>query len=79
MAKTIRSQLRLLVKLAEENGINLASITGTGKGGRVTKEDVVAAVEAKKDAPAAAPAKAAALLPLLLCSLLATAPRSVFR
>ncbi|MCF5722609.1 2-oxoglutarate dehydrogenase complex dihydrolipoyllysine-residue succinyltransferase [Pseudomonas syringae] len=47
-------------QLAEENGINLASIKGTGKDGRVTKEDVVAAVEAKKNAPAAAPSKAAA-------------------
>ncbi|MCG4453452.1 2-oxoglutarate dehydrogenase complex dihydrolipoyllysine-residue succinyltransferase [Pseudomonas sp. MMS21-TM103] len=43
-------------KLAEENGIDPNSIAGTGKGGRVTKEDVVAAVEAKKNAPAAAPA-----------------------
>ncbi|WP_439888697.1 2-oxoglutarate dehydrogenase complex dihydrolipoyllysine-residue succinyltransferase [Pseudomonas sp. MBLB4123] len=43
-------------KLAEENGIDPNSIAGTGKGGRVTKEDVVAAVEAKKKAPAAAPA-----------------------
>jgi 2-oxoglutarate dehydrogenase E2 component (dihydrolipoamide succinyltransferase) len=42
-------------KLAEENGINLASVKGTGKDGRVTKEDIVAAVEAKKSAPAAAP------------------------
>lgn len=45
-------------KLAEENGINLANVKGTGKDGRVTKEDVVAAVEAKKSAPAAAPAPA---------------------
>ncbi|ALI08955.1 MULTISPECIES: 2-oxoglutarate dehydrogenase complex dihydrolipoyllysine-residue succinyltransferase [Pseudomonas] len=47
-------------KIAEENGINIASVAGTGKGGRVTKEDVVAAVAAKKAAPAAAPAKPAA-------------------
>jgi 2-oxoglutarate dehydrogenase E2 component (dihydrolipoamide succinyltransferase) len=47
-------------KIAEENGINVASLRGTGKDGRVTKEDVVAAVEAKKNAPAAAPAQSAA-------------------
>lgn len=43
-------------KLAEENGIALSTIKGTGKDGRITKEDVVAAVEAKKNAPAQAPA-----------------------
>jgi 2-oxoglutarate dehydrogenase E2 component (dihydrolipoamide succinyltransferase) len=53
-------------KLAEENAINLANVKGTGKDGRITKEDVVAAVEAKKSAPAAAPApvKAAAAAPV---------------
>lgn len=54
-------------KLAEENGIDPNSIAGSGKGGRVTKEDVVAAVEAKKNAPAAAakPAAAAAAAPVV--------------
>jgi len=53
-------------KLAEENGIDPNSIRGTGKDGRVTKEDVVAAIEAKKSAPAAAakPAAPAAAAPI---------------
>ncbi len=53
-------------KLAEENGIDPNSLRGTGKDGRVTKEDVVAAVEAKKSAPAAAakPAAPAASAPI---------------
>jgi 2-oxoglutarate dehydrogenase E2 component (dihydrolipoamide succinyltransferase) len=53
-------------KLAEENGIALGSIKGTGKDGRITKEDVVAAVDAKKNAPAQAPAAkpAAAVAPV---------------
>ncbi|HSX70881.1 MAG TPA: 2-oxoglutarate dehydrogenase complex dihydrolipoyllysine-residue succinyltransferase [Pseudomonas sp.] len=46
-------------KIAEEGGIDPNSITGTGKGGRVTKEDAVAAVAAKKSAPAAAAKQAA--------------------
>ncbi|SFM71922.1 2-oxoglutarate dehydrogenase complex dihydrolipoyllysine-residue succinyltransferase [Halopseudomonas yangmingensis] len=50
-------------KLAEENGLNPGSIAGTGKGGRVTKEDVLNAIEAKKNAPAAAPAPAQAAAP----------------
>ncbi|GMQ54460.1 2-oxoglutarate dehydrogenase complex dihydrolipoyllysine-residue succinyltransferase [Halopseudomonas aestusnigri] len=47
-------------KLAEENGLVASDISGTGKGGRVTKEDVLNAVEAKKNAPAAKPAAPAA-------------------
>ncbi|WP_137876046.1 2-oxoglutarate dehydrogenase, E2 component, dihydrolipoamide succinyltransferase, partial [Rhodococcus sp. Q] len=48
----------LVRKLATENGVDLASVTGTGVGGRIRKQDVLAAAEAKK-APAAAPAAAA--------------------
>lgn len=52
-------------KLAEENGIDPNSVKGTGKDGRVTKEDLVAAIEAKKSAPAAAkPASSAAAAPV---------------
>ncbi|UUY07571.1 2-oxoglutarate dehydrogenase complex dihydrolipoyllysine-residue succinyltransferase [Pseudomonas sp. J452] len=53
-------------KIAEEGGIDPNSITGTGKGGRVTKEDAVAAVAAKKaaPAPAAKPAAPAAEAPV---------------
>ena len=47
-------------KIAEENGIDPSTVVGTGKGGRVSKEDVVAAVEAKKNAPVVAVAKPAA-------------------
>ena len=47
-------------KLAEENGIDANSVKGTGKDGRVTKEDLVAAIEAKKSAPASKPAASAA-------------------
>ena len=61
-------------KLAEENGIDPNSIAGTGKGGRVTKEDVVAAVEAKKNAPAAAAKPAAA--PAAAAAVVATGDRT---
>ncbi|WP_407291033.1 2-oxoglutarate dehydrogenase complex dihydrolipoyllysine-residue succinyltransferase [Stutzerimonas zhaodongensis] len=52
-------------KLAEENGIDPNSVKGTGKDGRVTKEDLVAAIEAKKSAPAASkPAATSAAAPV---------------
>ena len=48
----------LVRKLAAENGIDLTTVTGTGVGGRIRKQDVLAAAETKK-APPAAPAAAA--------------------
>ncbi|WP_197518905.1 biotin/lipoyl-containing protein, partial [Mycobacterium sp. 1482292.6] len=41
----------LVRKLAAENNIDLNSITGTGVGGRIRKQDVLAAAEAKKAPP----------------------------
>ncbi|MDR3662717.1 MAG: 2-oxoglutarate dehydrogenase, E2 component, dihydrolipoamide succinyltransferase, partial [Mycobacterium sp.] len=48
----------LVRKLAAENNVDLASLQGTGVGGRIRKQDVLAAAEAAKApaAPAAAPA-----------------------
>jgi pyruvate dehydrogenase E2 component (dihydrolipoamide acetyltransferase) len=48
----------LVRKLATDNNVDLSTVTGTGVGGRIRKQDVLAAAEAKK-APAAAPATAA--------------------
>ncbi|MGW6927066.1 2-oxoglutarate dehydrogenase, E2 component, dihydrolipoamide succinyltransferase, partial [Streptomyces sp. NPDC054950] len=51
----------LVRKLAAENGVDLAAVKGTGVGGRIRKQDVLAAAEAAKAAAAApAPAPAAA-------------------
>ena len=52
----------LVRKLANENDIDLAAVTGTGVGGRIRKQDVLAAAEAKK-APAQAPAAKEAAAP----------------
>ncbi|MFJ4538218.1 2-oxoglutarate dehydrogenase, E2 component, dihydrolipoamide succinyltransferase [Streptomyces tibetensis] len=49
----------LVRKLAAEQGVDLATVKGTGVGGRIRKQDVVAAAEAAKSA-AATPAPAAA-------------------
>jgi len=43
-------------RVAAENNLDPAAIPGTGKDGRVTKGDALAALEARASAPAAAPA-----------------------
>ena len=60
----------LVRKLAADHGVDLAGVTGTGVGGRIRKQDILAAAEAKAaaeaepapapSAPAAAAAKPAA-------------------
>jgi pyruvate dehydrogenase E2 component (dihydrolipoamide acetyltransferase) len=63
----------LVRKLATEHGVDLSSISGSGVGGRIRKQDVLAAAEAAKPAaepepepaatPAAAPAAASSAAP----------------
>lgn len=49
----------LVRRLASQQGVDLASVTGTGVGGRIRKEDVLKAAESASFAPAAAAAPAA--------------------
>ncbi|OZE96053.1 2-oxoglutarate dehydrogenase, E2 component, dihydrolipoamide succinyltransferase [Rhodococcus sp. 15-2388-1-1a] len=55
----------LVRKLASDNDVDLSTVKGTGVGGRIRKQDVLAAAEAKKApaAPATAAAPAAASKP----------------
>ncbi|WP_286900154.1 2-oxoglutarate dehydrogenase, E2 component, dihydrolipoamide succinyltransferase, partial [Thermocrispum sp.] len=57
----------LVRKLAAEHGVDLSTIKGSGVGGRIRKQDVLAAAEAKAkaaaQAPAAQPAAPAAAAP----------------
>jgi pyruvate dehydrogenase E2 component (dihydrolipoamide acetyltransferase) len=57
----------LVRKIAEEHGIDISGIEGTGIGGRVTKQDILSFVEnrgaAAKAEPAAAPAAPVAAAP----------------
>ena len=50
-------------KLATENNIDLATVKGTGVGGRIRKQDVLAAAEAKKAPPKRRAAKEAPAAP----------------
>ncbi|MCM3780465.1 2-oxoglutarate dehydrogenase, E2 component, dihydrolipoamide succinyltransferase [Microbacterium hydrocarbonoxydans] len=49
----------LVRRLASQQGVDLASVKGTGVGGRIRKEDVLKAAESASTAPAAAAAPAA--------------------
>ena len=53
----------LVRNIAREHGVNLDEISGTGLGGRVTKDDILDFIERRKGAPAAAAAVAPAPAP----------------
>jgi pyruvate dehydrogenase E2 component (dihydrolipoamide acetyltransferase) len=56
----------LVRKIAREHGVSLSQISGTGLGGRITKQDIMAFIERAPSAPAAPaqqPAAAAAARP----------------
>ena len=55
----------LVRKLAREHNVDLAKVSGTGTGGRVTKQDVLDFVEHRAAAPIAAPASRPAAAPAL--------------
>ncbi|MDH4284325.1 MAG: 2-oxoglutarate dehydrogenase complex dihydrolipoyllysine-residue succinyltransferase, partial [Gallionellaceae bacterium] len=57
-ARVLPAAMPAAQKIAEENKVDTAAIQGTGRGGRVTKEDVLGAMQ-KPAAPAAAPQAAA--------------------
>ncbi|MBM9501668.1 2-oxoglutarate dehydrogenase complex dihydrolipoyllysine-residue succinyltransferase [Leptospira sp. 201903071] len=46
-------------KLIDDNGLNASAISGSGKNGQITKEDVLKAIETKTSAPTAVAAKVA--------------------
>ncbi|TGK19709.1 2-oxoglutarate dehydrogenase complex dihydrolipoyllysine-residue succinyltransferase [Leptospira stimsonii] len=50
-------------KLIDDNELNPSAISGSGKNGQITKEDVLKAIEAKTSAPTSVAAKASAPAP----------------
>jgi 2-oxoglutarate dehydrogenase E2 component (dihydrolipoamide succinyltransferase) len=62
-ASTSATALPAARKLLAETGVDPAAVDGTGRGGRITKGDVLAAAEAKS-APAAVPAARPAPVPM---------------
>ncbi|EDY50156.1 dihydrolipoamide S-succinyltransferase [Streptomyces clavuligerus] len=64
----------LVRKLAAENSVDLASVSGSGVGGRIRKQDVLDAAAAKAPAAAPAPAAPAAAAPAAKAPALAVSP-----
>src|SRR5262249_18015748 len=49
----------VVARLSAEHGIDLGKISGTGQGGRVTKQDVLKYIESRKSEPALQPSVSA--------------------
>ena len=65
----------LVRKLANQHGVDIASVSGTGVGGRIRKQDVLAAADAKQAAAAPAPAAAPAAAPKAAAPVVASSLR----
>jgi pyruvate dehydrogenase E2 component (dihydrolipoamide acetyltransferase) len=50
----------LVRKMAREHGVSLSQISGTGLGGRITKQDILSFIENQSQIPSSAPSAAAA-------------------
>jgi pyruvate dehydrogenase E2 component (dihydrolipoamide acetyltransferase) len=53
----------VVARIAGEHGVDVASVPGTGRGGRVTKKDILAFIESGTQVPAAEPIPAAEPVP----------------
>ena len=53
----LRRSSPVVRRLAEEHGVDISEVAGTGTGGRVTKKDIESYVEEREAAPAEAPAE----------------------
>ena len=53
----------VVARIAAEHGVDVGQVPGTGRGGRVTKKDILGFIESGAPAPAPAPAEAPAAAP----------------
>jgi pyruvate dehydrogenase E2 component (dihydrolipoamide acetyltransferase) len=65
----------LVRKIAREHNVDISQVSGSGLGGRITKQDIMAFIEGKSESPAASPA--AASIPAATSALAAPKPAPV--
>ncbi|MGA9553164.1 MAG: dihydrolipoamide acetyltransferase family protein, partial [Candidatus Sulfotelmatobacter sp.] len=64
----------LVRKIAREHGVSLSQVSGTGLGGRITKQDILSFIEGKSSAPASAARETAPPTPVSRPAATAPAP-----